>query len=98
MVTDCAVLITEGAVYKPFDKLPTNTPPAEAVMDQVTDVFGLPVTAALNCWLCDAMRAAVRGLMPTLTMGGGASTMIVPELPTAGTESPAAVAATTPET
>ncbi len=54
MVTDCAELITEGAVYNPFDKLPT-----EGLMDQVTDVFALPVTVAVNCLLCDAERVAV---------------------------------------
>ena len=91
-MTDCAVLITEGAVYNPFDKLPIEG------VDQVTEVVELPVTVAVNCWLCDAVRVAVRGLMPTLTMGGGVTTMIVPELPLAGMESLAGVTATTPET
>ena len=91
MVTDCAKLITGGAVYNPFDKLPT-----EGVMDQVTEVFALPVTVAVNCELCDAVRVALGGLMLTLTTGGGAGREIVPELPLAGMESPAAVEATTP--
>ena len=63
MVTDCAVLITEGAVYKPFDKFPS-----EGVMDQVTEVLELPVTVAVNCLLCDAVRVALEGLTPTLTL------------------------------
>ena len=52
MVTDCAVLITEGAVYNPFDKLPS-----EGVMDQVTEVLELPVTVAVNCLLCDGVQS-----------------------------------------
>ena len=68
MVTDCAVLITEGAVYNPFDKLPS-----EGVMDQVTEVLELPVTVAVNCLLCDAVRLALRGLTPTLTPPAGVS-------------------------
>ena len=91
MVTDCAVLITEGAVYNPLDKLPS-----EGVMDQVTEVFALPVTVAVNCLLCDAVRVAFEGL--TLTLTGVAGREIVPELPLAGMESPAAVEATTADT
>jgi hypothetical protein len=68
MVTDCAELITEGAVYNPFDKLPS-----EGVMDQVTEVFALPVTVAVNCAVCDAVRVAFRGLRPMLTLPDGVS-------------------------
>jgi hypothetical protein len=91
-VTDCPELITEGAVYNPFDKVPID-----GVMDQVTEVFAFPVTVAVNCLLCDAVREAVGGLSPTLTTGGGAGREIVPEPPLAGMESPAAVDATTPD-
>ena len=63
IVTDCASLITDGAVYNPLDKLPI-----EGFMDQVTEVFALPVTVAANCLLCDAVRVEVEGLMPTLTL------------------------------
>ncbi len=90
MVTDCALLITEGAVYNPFDRLPT-----EGFMDQVTEVFALPVTVAVNCLLCDAVRLAFEGLTLTLTLGGAAGREIVPEIPLAGMESPFTVAATT---
>ena len=38
-------------------------------MDQVTEVFALPVTVAVNCRLCDAVRVALEGLRPTLTVG-----------------------------
>jgi hypothetical protein len=60
----CTALITEGAVYNPFDKLPT-----EGVMDQFTEVFALPVTVAVNCALCEGMRVAPGGVTLTLTMG-----------------------------
>ena len=91
-VTDCAELITEGAVYNPFDKVPIN-----GVIDQVTEVLAFPVTVAVNCLLCDALSEAFRGLSPTLTTAGGAGREIVPEPPLAGMESPAAVEATTPD-
>ena len=42
-------------------------------MDQVTEVFALPVTAAANCVLCDAVRVALEGLTPTLTLAVGES-------------------------
>ena len=64
IVTDCAELITEGAVYKPFDRLPT-----EGHIDQVTPVFALPVTVAVNCLFWDAARLVLEGLTPTLTTG-----------------------------
>lgn len=64
IVTACAELISEGAVYKPFNKLPN-----EGVMDQFTDVFELPVTVAVNCLLCDAVRVADNGLILMLTTG-----------------------------
>ena len=66
MVTDCVPLITDGAVYNPFDRLPTDR---RVDMDQVTEAFVLPVTAAVNCWLCEVVRVAVRGLMLTLITG-----------------------------
>jgi len=42
-------------------------------MDQMTEVFALPVTIALNCVLCDAARLALEGLTPTLTVPVGES-------------------------
>jgi len=89
-VTDCGVLITEGAVYNPFDKLPMA-----GVRDQVTPVFAFPVTVAVNSLLCDAPRVVLEGLTPTLTLGGGApGTEMVPVPPLAGIELPTAVEAT----
>jgi hypothetical protein len=68
IVTDCAELITEGAVYNPLARLPTD-----GVIDQVTEVFALPVTVAVNCLLWDGVRVAVGGLRPTLTLTVGVS-------------------------
>jgi hypothetical protein len=92
IITDCALLMTDGAVYNPFDKLPT-----EGFMDQVTEVVELPVTVAANCLVWDAVRVALEGLKLTLTPGGSAGRVIVPAPPLAGMELPAAVVATTPE-
>jgi len=91
IVTDWALLITVGAVYNPFDKLPIA-----GVMDQATPVFALPVTAAVNSLLCDAVRVALKGLTLTLTLGGGTGREIVPVPPLARIELPVAVEATTP--
>jgi hypothetical protein len=64
-------------------------------MDKVTPVFALPVTVAVNNLLCDAVRVALRGLTPTLTVGGGApGSEMVPVPPVTGIELPAAVEAT----
>ena len=62
MVTDLELLIVEGAVYSPFDKVPIDG----ELMDQVTAVFELPLTVAVNCMVWAADRIAVIGLMPTL--------------------------------
>ena len=62
MVTVWAALITEGAVYNPFDILPSK-----GVMVQVTEVFALPVRVAVNCLLWEAVRLAFRGLTLMLT-------------------------------
>ena len=64
-VTDCAALIAEGAMYNPFDKLPSD-----GVMDQVTAVLELPVTVAVNCTLCVGASVALGGLMLMLTLPG----------------------------
>lgn len=93
IVTACAVLIREGAVYNPFNKVPSR-----GDMDQLTDVFELPVTVAVNCLDWDAVRVALEGPNATLTVAGDAATEIVADPPLAVMESPVAVEATTPET
>ena len=42
-------------------------------MDQVTEVFGLPVTVAMNCRPWNAESVTFKGLTPTLTLAGGVS-------------------------
>ena len=51
IVMVCAPLMAEGAVYKPFDKLPT-----EGVMDQVT------VALAVNWVVCEGPKLTLDGL------------------------------------
>ena len=92
IVTDCAALIAEGAVYKPFDSVPRA-----GFIDQTTEALALPLTVAVNCLLCDAVRATLEGLTPTLTLEKFPGSETVPEPPVAGIEAPKAVDATTPE-
>ena len=56
-LTVCGVLMTEGAVYIPFDRVPTGEG-----NDHVTAVFPLPVTVGENCVLCDGVSVAFKGL------------------------------------
>lgn len=92
MVTVCGVVIDEGAVYKPLTKVPND-----GVMDQLTDVFELPVTVAVNCLVWDAVRVALEASNATLMVAGGVVIEIVPDPPLAAMASPEAVEATTPE-
>lgn len=64
MVTNFELSIVEGAVYSPFDKVPVDG----ELMDQVTAMFALPATVAVNCVVWEAARVAVSGLMLTLTL------------------------------
>ena len=43
--------------------------PTAGLRDQVTAVLLLPVTVAVNCWLCEALSVALAGLTDTLTGG-----------------------------
>ncbi len=53
-----------GAVYSPvLLMVPAPTP----VSDQVTDVFGAFVTAAVNCCVCEIFNVTLVGLMLTPT-------------------------------
>ena len=63
MVTDWAALMVDGAVYIPFKRFPTI-----GFMDQVTDVFAVPVTVAVNCLACEGYRLALGGVMLMLTL------------------------------
>ena len=61
---------TDGAVYRPLlEMLPTC-----GEMDQVTPVFELPLTVAVNCCCWPALRLAVPGLIVT-AIGGGTVTV-----------------------
>jgi len=64
MVTVCEDLMLEGAVYIPFDRVPTEG------ADQVTLVVELPVTVAVNCILCVARSDAFGGVIVMLMLVG----------------------------
>jgi len=66
IVTVFELLIEEGAVYNPFDRLPNDA----GFMDQVTAVFPVLVTVAVNCVVCEAVSVVVKGLIltPIVTM------------------------------
>src|SRR5678809_1091661 len=66
--------MTEGAVYMPFERLPTEG------VDHVTAVLVVPFTVAVNCVLCDAMTVAFAGLRITLILLGTSWTTAVPDL------------------
>jgi hypothetical protein len=48
-VTVCCEVIEAGAVYNP----PLEILPVAGLSDQETTVLLLPVTVAVNCWVCD---------------------------------------------
>src|SRR3954471_23626194 len=52
-----------GAVYNPVVEML----PAPPVSDHVTPPVVVPVTTALNCWVCDAPSVAVAGTTATAT-------------------------------
>ena len=62
-----------GAVYSPALVI---VPP---VADQVTAVFDVPLTVAVNCCVAPVASVATVGLMLTVTGGGGAVTVTVAE-------------------
>ena len=48
--------------------------PTAGLSDQVTAVFGVPATAAVNVWVCEGVRVTLPGVTATLT--GGVSEMV----------------------
>lgn len=50
--------------------------PTAGLTDQVTPVLVVPITAAVNCWLCEALSDAVVGLTDT---GGARDTIALPD-------------------
>jgi hypothetical protein len=73
-VTFCAVAIVAGAVYKPA--LETEPGP---LRDQDTPVLLDPVTVAVNCCVCEAVRLTLEGLR-VIETGGGGALLIVTEI------------------
>ena len=86
---DVALIVTGpegtvvGAVYRPDELIVSVVPPALIV--HVTAVFVVPVTLAVNCWVCDGKpeRLGQRvftelGLTVTATGGGGGGLLLPP--------------------
>jgi hypothetical protein len=75
-VTVCVEVMLEGAVYRPaVDIVPTF-----GVSDQVTAVFVVPLTVAVNCRVWELVKVALAGLTDTETppAGGLSVTVAVP--------------------
>src|SRR5215472_7942794 len=49
-------------------------PPVTPSTDQVTPIFVVPVTVAVNCWVVLTATVAVVGEMVTVIVGGGGAT------------------------
>jgi hypothetical protein len=75
-VTVCCVVMLEGAVYSPVVLME----PTSGLIDQVTAVFVVPVTAAVNCCVCDGPRLTVVGETDTVTTCGGSSVTVAEAL------------------
>ena len=63
--------------------------PITGLRDQVTAVFDVPVTAAVNVWVCEGVSVTLPGVNATLT-GGASDTLALAVL----VESAALVAVT----
>src|SRR5215475_10784044 len=63
-VTFCAAAMLAGAVYRPFEIVPTG-----GVRVQVTAVLLEPATVAVNCWVCEADRLTPLGASVMDTVG-----------------------------
>jgi len=72
-VTVCEDVTEDGAVYNP----PAETAPIAGLIDQATPEFEEPVTEAVNCCVCRALRVAEEGFTLTPTPLTG-----IPEAPT----------------
>jgi hypothetical protein len=53
--------------------------PTAGFSDQVTAVFEVPVTAAVNVWVCEGVRVTLPGVNATLT-GGASATLALADL------------------
>ena len=53
--------------------------PITGLRDQVTAVFDVPVTAAVNVWVCEGVSVTLPGVNATLT-GGASDTLALADL------------------
>jgi len=74
--TVCGEVMDPGAIYKPLGEIV----PTEGLTAQVTAVLVVPDTAAVNCWLCDAIRRVVAGVMEIETADPAVNVTFAPAL------------------
>ena len=70
-VTVCGVPSAAGAEYKP----PLEIVPTAGFTDHETPALAVPVTVAMNCWVCETVSEVLKGVSETVT-GEGVSTVI----------------------
>ena len=72
-VTVAGLGIVLGAVYNPVDVIvpAAALPPGAPFTCQITAVFVVPVTVAMNCVLAPGLTVAVAGVTVTVIGGGG---------------------------
>jgi hypothetical protein len=77
-LTELGLSAFTGAVYSPsVDTVPTEVlPPLTPFTVQVTFVLLLPVTVAVNCWVCPNLTVAAVGLIVIATV-----CLLVPQPP-----------------
>ena len=72
-VTVAGLGMVPGAVYNPFEVMVPDAalPPGVPFTCQVTAVFVVPVTVAVNCVLAPGLSVAIGGVTATVIAGGG---------------------------
>src|SRR5437867_375817 len=83
IVTGITLAIVAGALYRP--ELLIVPAPVAGDIDQVTPVFEVPWTVAVNCCVAPGPSVTVAGVKDTLTDG---FTEITPSTPVTGSELP----------
>src|ERR1017187_2917768 len=71
-VTVCAVIILDGAVYRPAEEIV----PTGGLIDQVTAVLLVPKTVAVNGCVPEGARLTVDGLRDTVIAWGSVITAV----------------------
>jgi hypothetical protein len=62
-LTVCGVASAAGAEYKP----PLEIVPTAGLTDHETPALAVPVTVAMNCWVCETVSEVMEGVSETVT-------------------------------